>query len=292
MSSPSEIDVNILLVDDREENLQALEAMLAPVGHRIVSVPSGERALRFLLDHDAAVILLDVQMPGMDGFETAELIRKRARFSKTPIIFLTAVHTALEDARTGYALGAVDYINKPLVPEILLSKVTVFVDLYIHKELAKNKELAKSRLERETKELKRELEGMRRTVGAWRHAEPSEGSSASVLPPAPEELAPLRERYRSLLDAYVRSAGVRARPPHEDARGMAERLGKLNWGPREVTSLHLRALEETIAGALPSRERFLRAQCRLLSLEIMGHLVDHYRLRAGAGHLQGGAERP
>jgi signal transduction histidine kinase len=125
-----EQQVNILLVDDRRENLLALEAILSPLGHNIVKASSGDDALKALLNDDFAVILLDVQMPGIDGFETAELIRGRKRSQDIPIIFLTAINTSDSHIFRGYALGAVDYLLKPIVPEILLSKVAVFVDLY------------------------------------------------------------------------------------------------------------------------------------------------------------------
>jgi two-component system cell cycle sensor histidine kinase/response regulator CckA len=126
----AEQPINILLVDDRRENLLALEAMLSPLGHNLVKTSSGEDALKELLQQDFAVILLDVQMPGMDGFETAELIRGRERSRHIPIIFLTAVSTSDAHIFQGYLVGAVDYLLKPIVPEILLSKVAVFVELY------------------------------------------------------------------------------------------------------------------------------------------------------------------
>jgi two-component system cell cycle sensor histidine kinase/response regulator CckA len=126
----AEQPINILLVDDRRENLLALEAVLSPLGHRLVKTSSGEDALKELLQQDFAVILLDVQMPGMDGFETAELIRGRERSCHIPIIFLTAVSTSDTHIFRGYLVGAVDYLLKPIIPEILLSKVAVFVELY------------------------------------------------------------------------------------------------------------------------------------------------------------------
>ncbi len=122
--------VNVLLVDDHPENLLALEAILGSLGQNLVRATSGEQALRCLLNQDFAVILLDVQMPGMDGFETATLIRQRPSSRYTPIIFLTAFSTSDSFVFKGYSLGAVDYLLKPLEPEILLSKVAVFVDLF------------------------------------------------------------------------------------------------------------------------------------------------------------------
>jgi two-component system sensor histidine kinase/response regulator len=121
--------VNILLVDDQTPNLTALEAMLERLGQNLVQARSGREALKWLLTHDAAVILLDVAMPAMDGFETAALIRERERSRHTPIIFLTAAAQYQTEALRGYELGAVDYLLKPVVPEFVRSKVVVFVEL-------------------------------------------------------------------------------------------------------------------------------------------------------------------
>jgi PAS domain S-box-containing protein len=118
------------MVDDRPENLIALEAILQPLGHELVRATSGEEALRQVLRHDFAAILLDVQMPGMNGFETAGLIKSRERSSHTPIIFLTAISKDEEYVFRGYSAGAVDYMSKPFNPDILRSKVAVFIELY------------------------------------------------------------------------------------------------------------------------------------------------------------------
>jgi len=130
MDMQSQPKVNVLLVDDNPENLIALEAILDDLGQNIVKASSGEEALRCLLNQDFAVILLDVQMPGMDGFETATLIRQREKSRNTPIIFLTAFSTSDKLMFKGYALGAVDYLLKPIDPVILTSKVAVFVELF------------------------------------------------------------------------------------------------------------------------------------------------------------------
>jgi len=120
----------LLLVDDREENLLALEAILEPLGHRCVSVTSGAAALKQLLLDDYACILLDVQMPELDGFELAELIKQRERSQHIPIIFVTALSKDERQVFRGYSAGAVDYIFKPIEPDILRSKVAVFVELW------------------------------------------------------------------------------------------------------------------------------------------------------------------
>jgi CheY-like chemotaxis protein len=122
--------VNILLVDDNPSNLLALETILQAPDRNLVRASSGEEALRFLLDDDAAVILLDVHMPSISGLETAALIRGRERTRGVPIIFLTAYSAGDLSVSQGYSLGAVDYIIKPIDPEALRSKVAVFVDLY------------------------------------------------------------------------------------------------------------------------------------------------------------------
>ena len=127
-------NVKLLLVDDRPENLLALEAILEPLGQILIRANSGPEALKQVLAEDFAAILLDVQMPGMNGFEVAEIIKSRERSRTIPIIFLSAI--SKEDAYVfkGYSMGAVDYVFKPFNPDILRSKVAVFVDLYVKQE--------------------------------------------------------------------------------------------------------------------------------------------------------------
>ncbi|HKP12765.1 MAG TPA: response regulator [Blastocatellia bacterium] len=151
LSTPAkEQGVNILLVDDRPENLLALEATLGYLDQNIVKANSGVEALKLLLDHDFALILMDVHMPELDGFETAALIRQREKSQAVPIIFLTAMNKSDGQVFRGYSLGAVDYIFKPFEPEILKAKVAVFIELYKKTEeikrqaellLVKNREL-------------------------------------------------------------------------------------------------------------------------------------------------------
>src|SRR3954467_10350083 len=139
--------VSILLVDDRPEKLLALEAVLEDLGQTIVRAYSGREALRQVLTQEFAVILLDVNMPDMDGFETAALIRQRKNSEHVPIIFITAFGDEMHISR-GYSLGAVDYILTPVVPEVLRSKVSVFVDLF-----------------KKTEQVRRQAETLRRRAG-------------------------------------------------------------------------------------------------------------------------------
>jgi CheY-like chemotaxis protein len=121
----------ILLVDDRTENLLALEAILSSLDQELVCVRSGDAALNAALADEFAIILLDVIMPGMDGFETAAQLKKRSRMRNVPIIFLTAAGMEPDLAFRGYSAGAVDLISKPFDPWVLRAKVSVFVDLYM-----------------------------------------------------------------------------------------------------------------------------------------------------------------
>ena len=165
--------VNLLLVDDERRNLVALRELLAGEDRELLLARSGEEALRHALQHDFAVVLLDVRMPGMDGFETARLLRSRERSRLTPVIFLTAAADELESVFLGYEVGAVDYLVKPLVPEVLRSKVAVFVELH-----RKGTELA-------------------REIGERRHAEQRLRESEERLRALAAHLLSVREEERA-----------------------------------------------------------------------------------------------
>jgi signal transduction histidine kinase len=135
-------EVKILIVDDHPENLLALEAILGASGRELVRANSGHEALKALLAHQFALVLMDVAMPGLDGYETAALMRQNERFRLTPIIFMTANNQADSQVYRGYSVGAVDYLFKPVAPEVLLSKVNIFVELYNSRELLKEQAAA------------------------------------------------------------------------------------------------------------------------------------------------------
>jgi signal transduction histidine kinase len=128
--APGHTPVNVLLVDDQPGRLLTYRAILEPLGENLVEASSGHEALQKLMQQEFAVILLDVNMPGMDGFETASLIHQHPRFERTPIIFVTAVNVSDLDRMRGYKLGAVDYVMVPVIPEILRSKVVVLAELF------------------------------------------------------------------------------------------------------------------------------------------------------------------
>jgi CheY-like chemotaxis protein len=188
----------ILLVDDRAENLVALEAILSSLDQQLVLVRSGEEALKALLSEEFAVILLDVVMPGMDGFETAAHIKRRARTHDVPIIFLTAAGAEPDHAFRGYEAGAVDYIAKPFDPWVLRAKVAVFVDLYM-----KNRQIM------EQADLLR------------RQAESAAGGATSGL---------LAELSRRLSTVEVAAAGLASLPVVKADAALADGLLRLDRG--------------------------------------------------------------
>lgn len=160
--------VNILLVDDRAENLLALEAVLTSPYYRLIKAQSGVEALKWVLREDFAVILMDVQMPTLNGFDTVKMIREREKTKDVPIIFITALSQTMENVLYGYSIGAIDYIIKPFDPIILKCKVEGFVSLFLSKrKIVEQKEIIKSRtkeLETVYTELKKK-EAMNRAIG-------------------------------------------------------------------------------------------------------------------------------
>jgi PAS domain S-box-containing protein len=161
----------ILLVDDRPDKLVALTAVLAELGQELIVANSGKEALRLILAHDFAVILLDVSMPVMDGFETASLIRQRRKSEHTPIIFITAMSATEHHASKGYSLGAVDYIYAPVIPDVLRAKVSVFVDLFRKgRAIRQQSDLLRLAAERRAERLEDRLESLlnRLNVGVFR----------------------------------------------------------------------------------------------------------------------------
>src|SRR3979411_3459283 len=122
--------VNILMVDDQPAKLMSYEVMLGELGENLIKAQSGREALEILLKTDVAVVLMDVSMPELDGFELADMIRQHPRFQKLAIIFISAVHLTDLDRLKGYQRGAVDYISVPVIPELLRAKVSVFAELH------------------------------------------------------------------------------------------------------------------------------------------------------------------
>jgi len=230
LHSGEDLKANILIVDDRPDKLLALHAILSSLEQNIVQARSGKEALRLLLKQDFAVILMDVSMPAMDGFETASLIRQRPRSEHTPIIFVTSIGNTENHISRGYSLGAVDYLLTPIIPEVLRTKVSVFVDLHKQTELIRRQaeqlrsieqsrhaeELAEvsDRLEAETRRnrfftLAVSLLGIADSNGRWLQTNPAWERLLGYKPEElarhaaaelvhPEDLAPFCEQMRQL----------------------------------------------------------------------------------------------
>src|SRR6202790_4880811 len=145
--------VNVLLVDDQPDKLLAYEVILGELGENLVKTASAREALQFLLKNDVAVVLIDVCMPELDGFQLAAMIREHPRFRKTAIIFISAVLLSDVDRLRGYELGAVDYVPVPVIPEVLRAKVRIFTELY-----RKTRDLEKLNRELEKRVIERTLE--------------------------------------------------------------------------------------------------------------------------------------
>jgi response regulator RpfG family c-di-GMP phosphodiesterase len=263
--------INILLVDDHPANLLALEAIFSGQGYNLVKANSGNTALECLLKEDFAVVLLDVQMPGLDGFETAALIREREHSRHTPIIFLTAINTSDAHVTKGYSLGAIDYLFKPIVPEILKAKVAVFVDL-----VKKTREL----------ELTRQREHQDREIRAFEQLSESVpipvSSQAfgltSLNKSVPQLFDEFVQRYSDLLDRALEQRAYKVEYNiSESLRSIADKLGFLRASPRDVAELHTSAIKKKLKVANVQAAKAYIEEGHLMAFELMGYLVSYYR---------------
>jgi signal transduction histidine kinase len=199
---------NILVVDDRPDKLLAFQSLLEDLGQNLILARSGTEALKQVLQKEFAVILLDVNMPDIDGLETARLIRQHKKAAHTPIIFLTAYADEMRTAQ-GYALGAVDYISTPIVSEVLRTKVKVFVDLYRMREaLARSREILEQRVTERTAELTQTNERLQAEIAERRRVEAERESLLArerVLRAQAEEASRLKDQFLAMMSHELRT---------------------------------------------------------------------------------------
>jgi len=260
---PSPPKANILIVDDRQDKRLAMESIIEDLDQNIVMAASGREALRHLLNQQFAVILLDVNMPGMDGFETAVLIRERKSLENVPIIFVSAISDTETHVSRGYSLGAVDYILAPIVPEILRAKVAVFVELYKTTEQVRRQAedllLARNDLEVRVKlrttELDRTNNALRQEVQEREHAEESlRHLNLKLEERVSDRTAELRAANEEL-EAFSYSIAHDLRAPFRQIHGYAE------------------LLQEDFSSVLPAEAQTYLKRIESKSKE-MGRMVD------------------
>lgn len=282
--------VRVLIVDDRLDKLTALAAVLQHMDVEVVTANSGAEALRRLLAQDFAVVLLDVNMPLMDGFEAARLIRQRPRSAHLPIIFVTAEALADDSRLKGYEIGAVDYIISPVLPQILRAKAATFADLYrlreqSHRDAAELKRMAEAEARTSAEkiaQLERELQGL--ALLSNQPAKEGKRGGKKKLPAksGPEVSGNIAERYLELLDQAVERQSYRVE--HDISGGLlglAEELCQFGAGPRDVVEIHSRTLRARVASLKPELKQPYLEEGRLTLLELMGYLANGYRSRAG-----------
>jgi CheY-like chemotaxis protein len=268
----------ILLVDDVAANLTAIQAILGDLDADLDTASCGKDALGRLLEREYALVLMDVHMPQMDGLETAEIIRQRDRTNALPVIFLTAYDESIELSSKAYALGAVDYLVKPIVPAVLLAKVGAFLSQYNNRQqvIRQQEELAALRAMHEAElERARELRSYQH-YRAISDDSTSEGSQTSY-PIDGEVLAGLLKDYHSLVVQYVHAVRLQEARPSAAVRALAARLTELRAGARDIVRLHVGVLDDITRGAFTADRQAISSDARLVLVELLGSVLDLYR---------------
>jgi CheY-like chemotaxis protein len=284
--------VNILIVDDRPENLLVLEGILNLPGYRLTKARSGKETLRLVLKADFAMILLDVRMPVMDGFETAALIRQREKTRDIPIIFISAEYSAKDHIKRGYALKAVDFLIKPFDPDRLRARVALLAELHrktvqlektnrkLCAEISERRRVEKDlshRLAQQNKEIQ-SLERLTATPGTTITAR--QFGQGPLKETAPDSFYELIQIYGDLLDLAIeqRTYKVEHDMPAK-LQAMAEQLGFLNAKPRDLVEIHSLVLKNKTKATRYSKTQVYLDEARLMILECMGYLASYYRDR-------------
>ena len=280
--------VNILVVDDDAKNLTAIESILKDIDATLIKVDSGEKALRKCLENKFALILLDVKMPGMNGYETAELIHNKEGFREIPIIFLTAYDRSDEGMKRAYSLGAVDFIFKPIIPDMLKSKVNVFVQLHRKNEesLQQAEETAREReraekLAADIERLKRERLSLEEMVSSSKSTTASVYGLKPMREGTPDIFKRMVQQYALLLETALKEQIYKVEyDTRMKLHELAHELGLVKAGPRDIVDIHLESIDRMTKGFSQSRKGAYEEEGRFLLIELMGYLVSAYRTKA------------
>ena len=241
------VPTKVLIVDDSKNSLIALKAAISDLPVEILLAESGEQALRVVLAHRLAAVVLDVQMPGLDGFTVASLIRERPKYEKTPILFLTGL-SEQKDISKGYALGAVDYLIKPVVPEILRAKISVFCDLY-EKTVA---------VERQTEKLEYYELHILKGISGNRESVPFSTTQESLW---------YVEYLKKFLSASNPALVIE----------IADDLFARNISGKQLVDIHLDSIKRITQTLDKPAHREVVHHARLLVIGVLAHLTDLYR---------------
>jgi len=248
--------INILLVDDNHRNLDVLCTILNNSEYNLVTANSGAEALGHLLKQRFAVIVLDIMMPEMDGFEVARLIKSRKKIEGTPIIFLTAFHSDERDIVRGYGLGACDYLVKPVQPELIRAKVAVFANLF-----------RKSEAERRRF---RHLNALANIKTDNNEERVNDGVTAMWV-----------TDYRDLLLAHVRAMRLKQASPTDKIDQIAVTLVRSRLKTQDIVRLHISTVKSIEKHLIPSEMETFGVDARLCLLELMGRILDLYEAFSG-----------
>ncbi|KPA15118.1 histidine kinase [Candidatus Magnetomorum sp. HK-1] len=240
--------VNILLVDDLIENLTALENLLNEPDYNLIRATSGKEALRHLMEKEFALIIMDIQMPEMDGFELARLIKGNKKTKEIPIICVSAFYTDEKDIEQGFEIGAWDYLSKPIKPILIQSKVALYVNLY-----------------KKTESIKRQLES---------HEKTKKSDKIEIFKTNDTIMQQLLPEYRELLIKYIRAIRIKEKLPSEDVKLFAKKISDYHFKAKDIINLHVQVLEEFTKSLFVSDANAFALDARLLLLELMGTICD------------------
>ena len=274
----------ILIVDDKPANIQSLERILEKLEAIFIPAISGKEALSLAIRHDFALILMDVQMPIMDGFETAELLMANEKTRHIPIIFITALSKEEKDVWKGYETGAVDYIFKPVEPAILKSKIRIFLEIYEKKEIENKysklkrshdelKSVFKAQDEQEQKTLDQLSRKSKTSVSEKMHG----GGPLNEVDP--EFFNSVVADFKVLIEKAIEAQVFKVdHDPSAKLTDTAEELGAYRAGPRDILKIYLTATEYlSNESETDEKKHTINNEAKLLMIELMGDLLSFYR---------------